>query len=1770
MITDGPARRVPDAAAGDRIAGFQVEGELGRGAHSTVYRVRKPGADNAYALKILDASPRSAQDLAAFRREAALLASVDHANLTAIHEVGTAGGRPYLVMDLVAGVSLASVLVAGALPADRVITLARDIAGPLGALHRRGIVHRDVKPDNLMVLPSGTARLIDFSLAGRETGDQGGPTVGTLAYASPEQSGMLRRPVDQRSDLYSLGVVLFECLAGVAPFTAADVADLLRMHAVTTPPDLAVVVPEISPGLALVVATLLAKDPDDRYQTGEELAADLDLLAADPGAALGAVGGTAASSGYAGAPLVGRVLQLRQLSLRWTSTRAGTGRSCVIRGPGGSGKSRLAGELADQVIASGGLVLRGMSARDDSVPLAPLRAALDGYLHRVGKLPAPERTKELSRVRSAAAPAAGMLAGLVPALDALLGPPPGDLDSAVGPDQFTLAVVGFLIGLAREAGGLLLYLDDLQWLDSGTRRVLSQLAERLADAPLMVLATARDDPDSVAATDAVVASLDTSVELDLALGPLDDTEVAELVRTLMPGLSTDPALARLLNVRGHGNPFVIQEYLLAIVDAGLLLPSWGAWHLDTEALDTLELPQEALGLVVARAGNLAPEIRELLVTAACIGARFDPEVVAAVHRVGIDSALTAVAQATARGLTEPYGGGRYAFVHDRIREALAEHLDVGALAGLHRRIADALADLPTAPDAERVYQIARHYMAGAADAAADDGRAFTSCWAAGQQALNDYSAADAVAFLRHAAPGGTTNGRFLTALGSAYSQNGEFASAVESFDRALTVETDQAARARIRTLLATTYRTSFRLDHAMTAVEQGLTEVGAALPGNRIRLVLSMVLMFVAAVVMHGTGWRRGSAKAADRARFSMITELHEMGASIAEQRANVLGILAHTGRLLYWGNRLGSGPRFVSGQVMYGFYCGSAGLRRVARRAFARADADPSADEPGVRTLIDVRRGTARYLNFEDDGEAFVDSVERHGQWQELGDHCGCLSLFIGRDLAQGRLAEARHWIELGQRRLALGSGEVSPMLFDPATVLAVMGRPAEAAAEFRQAKLRLTAGHESAVMRLRSQIAQLILLTEQHEFGEFFDGVVADLDAVHRQIQLIPRSWDYQFFVAMGRLAQCRLAEGGAPERLAAARAAVRTLQKTRRGSEQRTRALIGRADLLVLEGRPRNALAVLDGGNPLDRLDAPKLAYESARVRARALLALGATDEGRRAAQLARGIAEENGWPHRATWIGKEFGAVAGRGTAPGPAGAMDSTPGLTATATHTSMVNSAVAGLDRQRLSALEEVGAAAARVLDPGELARIALDQTIRVLSAERAFLFLIGADGRLTPHLGRNAAGQDIAELTGYSASLVERVHQTSRPVVVTGSEEGAALGAQSVALHGLRSIMVAPLQLEGRLLGVVYLDSQIAKGIFDADDAGLLVALTNHIATSLETARAAQLEISVQTAQRQRDLADTLRRALEEMAGTLEPPEVLARLLTWTTTILSCEHAWLLTADSDDDGGCTVAELDDDGRLGQRPLGRSSGTKLARSTTTLTNRLDLIPAELRARLPGATSWLSVPLRTRTGVLLLGSRSADPRLGEQAELASALVAQGMTAYDRASLFTQVQALAVVDELTGIANRRQFMQVAERDTAAAARAGRPLAALMVDIDHFKAVNDTYGHPTGDDVIRTVATRLAAQIRATDLIGRYGGEEFAAILLDAEFGSTLPERLRDCIAELPIQTRSGALTVTVSVGVAHLQPDDNTLKDLLGRADQALYRAKRAGRNRVQDG
>src|SRR5262249_52517999 len=221
-------------------------------------------------------------------------------------------------------------------------------------------------------------------------------------------------------------------------------------------------------------------------------------------------------------------------------------------------------------------------------------------------------------------PVAALVRTLSPALAGLLDAPPERADED-RQEQYLVAVAAFVAELARQSGGAMLCLDDAQWLDQATQRVLRHLAGELADTPLLLAVTARDDRESRAALEAFSAALADVIDTRLELAPLDDGAIGQLLAAHLGGAALTPQLTAQLAARSGGNPFTLGEYLRAAVDAGLIRPCWGVWVLEESGLDALELPEDVLRLVLSRVDGLGMDSRRLLAAAAAIGTRFIPD-----------------------------------------------------------------------------------------------------------------------------------------------------------------------------------------------------------------------------------------------------------------------------------------------------------------------------------------------------------------------------------------------------------------------------------------------------------------------------------------------------------------------------------------------------------------------------------------------------------------------------------------------------------------------------------------------------------------------------------------------------------------------------------------------------------------------------------------------------------------------------------------------------------------------------------------------------------------------------------------------------------------------------------------------------------------------------------------------------------------------------------------------------------------------------------------
>lgn len=1706
------------------LTGLEVVDELGRGAFTMVHRARR--GDRWYALKrpLADAAeyPRIRTE---FAREASLLACIDDPAVVRVFAVGDLDGVPALVLEHLPGGTLADQLSGGVLAEDWVVALAARLARGLAAAHRLGLVHRDLKPGNIMVSTDQPAKLIDFGLA--QLGEETGPSnqaVGTFLYSSPEQAGMLKRPVDGRSDLYSLGVVLYECLAGRLPFETDDVGELLRLHLAAPVPDLAVLRPGISPALAEVVYRLLAKDPDDRYQDARSL---LDALRGCPG------GEAAEQPAVAAWPLRGRAAETERLARRWERARAGHGGVAVIRGGPGSGRTRLAEQLAAEVEAAGLPLFWATCRAGEATPLSAVREAVRTWLAGVRRLPTARRTAVEPLVAEAAAAAGPRLLARI---SGALGLPGTDVAPAGGDEHVLGAGATFLSELATRCGGLMLVIDDAQHLDSGSRQLLEKLAADLAGLPVLVLLTAPDGAGDPA------AGLDSAKTLEVDCGPLAGPAVADLIASRLPGAEVTGELVRHVAARTDGTPLAVVSYLLRLLDAGLLRPVWGAWHLDVAGADALPPVADVLDLVATRLTTLPGGTLDCLAVAAVAGVRFRAATLLAVGDP--DRMLAALTAAADRHVLEPRPGGWYAFVHPQLRDVLLERLDEDRLRRVHADLARALEGMPEElRDEGYAYAVARHYSR-AGDQVPDEDRR-RSAALAGRRALADQAPDEAIRYLTEAVAGDpAADTGLLHSLAQAYLRAGRLEVAGEVLDRALAVETDRLWRARLLTTRIELHHTVWDDDRALEATRAALSELRNTLPGRGLPLLLISLLTAFMGRLVRRTRVGFGTARGRRRENLAALAAVLDAGGYAAALGLRLAEAGALSLRAVYAVNRLGPCPEYVRIYALIGYVTAVIKLRGASERCLRRAaEVAAGLGDPGLGAYVEWMRGCALMISGVDDGSIWEKTTTRNARWYVPAQLIPGYATLAMRYLLRGYVEESAREYERGMRNLP----DQEQVLGTSLGMLSVMipagqSRFGEAAAALKRLHTAFPKGTGTRVQRANMLTAAACLLIEQGDVGPQLEEVLAEFHALKlRHAELLPQhKWIYMY-QAHGRLLQFRFAaDADRPARLAVAKKAIRDLGRVGGTPLLRCVHLTTKASWYLASGDPQRCLRIADEAERrLRKVDAPFIQYEVFRIRARAMRAMGMSNESDRQARFALSMALFHGWEQRRRQTRAEFGVDEGAGT-------------------HRRTVADRRPASGRNRhLEALQQVGTAAATILDPQQLASVALDEMLRILGAERAVFFLLDESGEPVRYAGRDASG-DLPETDEYASTLVRRVAGAGEPLVVAGTEQGAALGSRSAVMHGLRSILIAPVQFKGRMVAVVYLDSRLARGVFTDDDVAVLTAVSSHVAVSLETARAAQLHSQVQAARQQQALAEMLRASLAEMSAILEPDRLLWHLCGTLRTQLGATAGCLIST------GGEVLEV-----VGAAPV-EAVGTTVRLIPGDTPELLGLEEtAGVRERvLGGAPRALTVPLVGRdgpVGLVLLGGPGLD---GTSRQVAAALATQGMTAYENARLFSRVQELATTDELTGQHNRRHFYAIAGALVQAAARNSRQLAAVMLDIDNFKTINDSYGHGVGDEVIRTVAARIRGRLRHSDVLGRYGGEEFAAVLPDhGGHAEELADRIRLAVSADPVPTQAGPLPVTISVGLTSLGPGDTSLDELLARADHALYRAKEAGRNRV---
>ena len=566
--------------------------------HFILYRGRSTNGSSQVLLRSPTSQHPTPQNLKRLERAYSLKEELDPAWAVRPIEFANHWDRLVLVMEDPGGVPLDQLL---GQPLDLAFSLriAISLSSAIGHLHRRGIIHKDIKPAHVLVTPNtGQCRLMGFGISSRLPRERQFPEPpefidGTLPYMAPEQTGRMNRSVDSRSDLYSFGVLLYEMLTGSLPFAATDPMEWVHCHIARQPVPPSQRVEGVPPAISAIVMKLLAKTAEERYQTAIGVEYDLRrCLDAEPGSIAPFPLGTHDISDQLRIPekLYGRAHEIDTLLASFDRVVAsGTPELVLVSGYSGIGKSSVVNELHKVLVPPRGLFASGkFDQYKRDIPYATLAQAFQSLIRPLlGKSEAELRNWR-DALREALGPNGLLMVDLVPELKLVIGEqlPVPELPPQDAQRRFQLVFRRFIGVFARPEHPLALFLDDLQWLDAATLDLLEDLLTRPDVQHLMLIGAYRDN--EVNSAHPLMRKLEAirqggAIVHEIILAPLAREDLGRLIAD---ALHCEPErvtpLAQLVQEKTAGNPFFVIQFIHALVEEALLTfeHGGGRWSWD--------------------------------------------------------------------------------------------------------------------------------------------------------------------------------------------------------------------------------------------------------------------------------------------------------------------------------------------------------------------------------------------------------------------------------------------------------------------------------------------------------------------------------------------------------------------------------------------------------------------------------------------------------------------------------------------------------------------------------------------------------------------------------------------------------------------------------------------------------------------------------------------------------------------------------------------------------------------------------------------------------------------------------------------------------------------------------------------------------------------------------------------------------------------------------------------------------------------------------------
>ncbi|MBI5140709.1 MAG: diguanylate cyclase [Nitrospirae bacterium] len=1686
------------------LPGYTILECIHTGRSSRVYRGYADECRVPVIIKTCVSEFPTSREISRIRWEFETARSLDIPGVVKHYELLAFQGNYAIMSEDFGGIGLDAVIAGGGIGLENWLEIFRSLAGTLGEIHRRGVIHKDIKPHNIIIRPgSNSPKITDFRLSTRLSGETQQITSpdlmeGTLAYIAPEQTGRINRSVDHRADLYSLGVTMYQALTGRLPFAVTDPMELIHCHIAVQPDDLTALAPSIPAYVSDIVTKLMLKNPERRYKSAFGLMHDLEqaleYLRSGTSEPFELGRKDIHTTFFIPGNIYGRDREVGAILSAFDRVAVGRAELLLVSGDPGVGKSSVIRELGKPVILRNGHFVSGkFDQYERDVPYSALIGAFRELVRQILSSGSEAIARRAEAIKAAVGANGRIITDVIPDVAHLtgqlaghitgLGEPVQELPPGQAMHRFKTVFSDFVKASADRESPLVLCLDDMQWADADSLKLVCQLVSDTEISNILVVGAYRSNevndlhPLSIMIAEAGKAG---AIVTNISIGPLSTDGLVTMLRDMLScGQAEAYALSAVITLNTHGNPFFVKRFLKTLHAGGLLVFNAARyeWTWNNDEIAEAGITDNVVELLCEHIGKLSPGAREAITFAACAGNRFELCLLSRILDCRVSSAAADIWEAVEAGLVHPVGDAykyaagcdddtgnspvpcdaiEYVFVHDRIRQAAYSLLAVETRKRIHLSIGRIMLERtkPVSLD-ESLFELVSHLNAGRdliddpAERIVLAGLNLTACRKS--KLSNAYDSA-----LRHSIAGlelaedNDSQYELVRNLRMACAEceflTGNFGHAEKILSETIGMMRTPVEKASVWEMRALLYNHLERNRDSVSAGISGLRELGIRIPEKPGMPGL--------AFRMARAGLRLRNLSEEDILRKPEMTDKRLIAAMrliaaiipasyfVSQNMTGTLGMIGLSIAIDNGNSALSpymyAGYGYALAVYLGDFRRGYEYLSLAVRLNYRYPDIAQTARLNLVYGMVyhwrKHIRGSVEVLR-----DAFRQSLES-GDMKNAG--------YAGSQIALCRLSqgvnideiidESRHYSDLAARSRDIFGIELHRLRHQ--YLLALKGQTDSAVS------LDSPDYSETDSLRRFDEIKNDNLKFHYHCWKAhllFIAGQYAEADEHALRcwrhagaVELLSSIPDARFIGTLALAASL-------PDLSFAwrKRARMRIWRDQRRMKRWAAvcpdnflhRHVLVQAELEAFDGNRVSAMAFFDEAIRL--AGANGFVHHEAIANERAATfheRLGSVKISGNYFAAARHCYVRWGASAKVDELDRKHPDLHAQPSIPAgqDIGSLATMPTDSYSRTTTSSDSRKVFDLMSVVRASHELSGEVVFdRLID--KLMHIVMENA----GAQRCLLLIDGMDGMfLKAECSADGSGVKmheppvgIDERDDMPKNVINYVNRTGRPVVLDNAAADAAFSSDPyISAGGKKSVLCIPVERRGRISCILYMENDLADGVF-------------------------------------------LRYRLEHI-------ELLSAQIG-----MSMENA------------------------------------------------------------GLYAHLEEKVRERT-----------------LELESALKA--------------ITDVSNTDSLTGLANRRCFFEYFDSELKRVRRHGRAISLLMLDIDHFKKINDTWGHRQGDEMLRRLAQILRDNLRMVDLPGRLGGEEFGVLLpeTDPVEAAIVAERFRAVVEATGFQLvdSEGTINMTVSLGVCSLQPGTFAESDdLYSAADSALYRSKADGRNRA---